>query len=648
MIGRTGPGGLLRSFRPRRGGRLPLVLLVAACAVAVTAAVSDADVAPPGVRFAQIGHWIANPSQDIVFHVNGSSRTVDAQAPIEGIDEGSLVIEGETSAYVISREKVMQFGKSSLAVEQTMIPPTGEQPFQVQARGGPYVVYREAGTVVRLGGDDPATITVGPGLGDPVATPDGTLWLHRKDTNQLCQLASDADRVSCPADVPGGHAGALTVVGKQAVFVDTESDTLTPVTGDGLGRPTKIGNDLPADAKIAAADVDGRVAVVDQRARTLYLVDGSGLGQGRAAPPVEVTIPDGEYATPAAGRSSVVLLDLRGNKVRTYDRQGRPQRETDVPKEAGEARLARGEDQRVYVDGGEGKHVLVVGEDGSAGAVPLIGAGTPGRPRQPVAPPPEQPFTPATDRAQPGPGRQTGSGDDDQATPRRNPQPRRTDPVAPRTQAPKTQAPRVDPPRTNPPRTAAPPSRPGMPPRLRASASGTSVKISWGAAAANGATVTGYRVTWTPSGGGKAGSSSRAGSSRSMTASGLERGKTYRITVAAQNAAGRGSAATRNVTVPRAARSLTVSRGSSTTHGDCEPPKCAWIRVVMRGFAPNTSYKIDVFSSDWGNFNPGARLSTDASGTLIVSDRFAFGGVGQRVWVTAGGLESNHYLWPSG
>jgi hypothetical protein len=187
-----------------------------------------------------------------------------------------------------------------------------------------------------------------------------------------------------------------------------------------------------------------------------------------------------------------------------------------------------------------------------------------------------------------------------------------------------------------------------MPPRLKASASGTSVKVSWGAAAANGATVTGYRVTWTPSGGGRAGSANRVGSSRSMTVSGLERGKTYRITVAAQNAAGRGSAATRSVSVPRAARSLTVSRGGSTTHGSCKPPKCAWIRVVMRGYAPNTSYKIDVFSSEWGNFNPGARLSTDASGTLIVSDRFAFGGVGQRVWVTAGGLESNHYLWPSG
>jgi hypothetical protein len=67
----------------------------------------------------------------------------------------------------------------------------------------------------------------------------------------------------------------------------------------------------------------------------------------------------------------------------------------------------------------------------------------------------------------------------------------------------------------------------------------------------------------------------------------------------------------------------------------------------MRGYAPNTSYKIDVFS-DAGYTNPGARLSTDASGTLIVSDRFAFGGVGDRVWATAGGLESNHYLWPSG
>jgi hypothetical protein len=626
VTSKAGASGLLQSLQPRRGGRLPLVLLITVCAVAVTAAVSDAGAAPPGLRFAQFGHWIANPSQDTVSHVNGSSRTVDAQAQIDGIDEGSLVIDGETSAYVISREKFVVLGKASHVVEHTMATPTGEQPFPVEARGGPYVVYREAGSVVRLGGDDPTTIAVGPGLGDPVATPDGTLWLHRKDTNQLCQLAPDSDRVSCSANVPGGHTGALTVVGKQAVFVDTESDTLTAVTGDGLGRPTKIGKDLPADAKIAAADVGGRIAVVDQRARTLYLVDGSGVSEGRAAPPVQVTIPDGDYATPAAGRSSVVLLDLRGNKVRTYDRQGRAQRETDVPREDGEARLARGEDQRVYVDGGAGEHVLVVGDDGSAGAVPRVGARPRGPSRPPVAPASEQPIAPATaGPQQPTPGRQTGSGNDNNANGNQT--------------APKTQ----------PPRTSAPPSPPGMPPRLTVSASGTSIKISWGAAAANGAAVTGYRVTWTPSGGGTAGSSTRTGSSRSMTVSNLERGKTYRITVAAQNSAGRGSAATRSVTVPRAARSITASRGSSTTHGtDCGPPECAWIHVVMRGFAPNTSYQIDVFSSEWGNFNPGARLSTDASGTLIVSDRFAFGGVGQRVWVTAGGLESNHYLWPSG
>ncbi|MEV6491761.1 hypothetical protein AB0M20_24590, partial [Actinoplanes sp. NPDC051633] len=382
--GGTGKGRLLRALRPRRGGRLPLALLAAACAIAVTAAVSDATAAPPGLRFAQIGHWIASPSQDSVFHVNGPSGSVDAEVEVQGLEQGSEVVQGDTSGYVVGRSTVTEFDKSSLSVESTMNLPTGEEPVTVEAKGGPYLVFREAGNVVRLGGGDPRTIPAGRGLGVPVVTPDGSLWLQRTDGNVICELEFDADRVSCPGNAPPGHTGALTVVGRQPVFVDTQNDTLNPVEEGGLGRPVKIGVDLPANARIATSDVDGRIAVVDDSARTLHLVDGAG-----AAAPLEVPLPDGEFDAPAAGRGSVVLLDRRGNKVHTYDGKGRPQQVTDVRPEAGEPHLSRGEDRRVYVDGGEGKHVLVVGDDGRAAQVPLVATRDQDQSRPPVPPPAE-------------------------------------------------------------------------------------------------------------------------------------------------------------------------------------------------------------------------------------------------------------------
>jgi outer membrane biosynthesis protein TonB len=629
------------ALRPRRGGRLPLALLATACLVAVTAAVSDADAAPSGLRFAQIGHWIANPVQDTVAHVNGATQTMDAKVEIKnGIDDGSQIVAGPTSAYVLSTEKNIELDMSTMQVKRSQQPPAAEQPFGLEAPGGPYAVYREAGTVVRLGGDEPATIEVGAGLTDPVATPDGTVWLHRRENGQLCELAADAVVVACPASVPAGHTGELAVVGDGAVFVDTESDTLTAVSAAGLGRSAKIGRDLPGDARIAAADVDGRIAVVDQSRHELHLVDAAGVAEGRAAVSAPIEIPAGEYAKPAAARASVVLLDVNGKKVRTYDRDGRLQHESTVPEEAGDPRLSRGQDNRVYVDGGEGKNLLVVGEDGSTGAVPLTGAAKPGKGKAPMSPPPEKPIVAATERTeQPAPQTST---------------PQRTTgtPTAPATQATRRQTQNPTPRETTtttttPPRTSTkpPPSKPGMPPGMKATVSGTSVTVSWRAAAANGATVTGYLVTWTPSAGGTGGSSTRPGASRSMTVTGLREGTSYRITVAAQNSAGRGTAATRSVTIPKPGPRITVSQGADTVHEpDCGPPDCAWTKVVMRGFKPNTDYDVNVYSDDWGEYN-GARLSTDSTGTLIVSDRFAAAPVNQHVWAIVDGVESNHYFW---
>jgi hypothetical protein len=624
-----------RGLRPVRRGRLPFALVIAAALVAVTAAVSGAASAPPGVRFTPAGHWFTSPAEDLLYHVNGAAGTVDARARIDGLEADSQVVQGDTTGYVVGSTQILEFGKSTLTVEQTLTAPAGERPVAVEAEGGPYLVYRETGTVVRLGAE-PRTIPAGPPLGEPVVTPDGTLWLHRTDTNVLCRLRPATDVLSCSAAAPAGHAGALTVVGDRAVFVDTETDTLSPVTAAGLGHAVPAGGDLPAGAAIAGADVQGRLAVLDPRQHRLQLVDTSGVGSDRpaaAAAPVEVQLPAGRYGTPSAGRSSVVLLDQEHHSVLTYDKDGRRQSVTAVPPESGESRLSRGQDDRVYVEGGEGRQVLVVDDRGRPRAVPPAGGGTPGS----QAPTPALGSTTAPARTDNPPNPPSPPGATSDA-------PTASGPVPP---APATPVP-GSPPLT---RQAVPPSPPGLPPQARARAEGDTIVVSWGAATPNGAAVSGDRVTWAPASGGASETVSRPGDSRSATLTGIVQGVAYRITVAAENAAGRGPAATVRATVPKPAprRTITVSRGETTTHDDdCLPPECAFIQTALRGFEPNTEYQLEPYSSEWGNFNPGAKLRTDDEGNLTARHRFPFNGVGQRVWVVVEGQESNRLVWTAG
>jgi hypothetical protein len=161
----------LRRMFARR--RLPLTVLLAVTAVAVVSAVSGAAGAPPGLWFSQAGHWIANPSDNTVYHVNGPSRSVDARGRVDGMAPGSQVVQGPTSGYVVGQGRIIEFGSSDLTVQQVLTPPTGEMPVALEAKGGPYLVYRQAGTVVRLG-VKPAMIRAGGGLGEPVVTDDGT------------------------------------------------------------------------------------------------------------------------------------------------------------------------------------------------------------------------------------------------------------------------------------------------------------------------------------------------------------------------------------------------------------------------------------------------------------------------------------------
>ncbi|MEC3978825.1 fibronectin type III domain-containing protein [Amycolatopsis sp. H20-H5] len=628
--------------------RLPLVALVAVCVTAVTVAVSGAADPTGGLRFAQSGHWISNAALGIVFHIDGAAKVVDNQVRIDGLDPNSQVVQGDTSGFVLGGSRITQFGKSNLSVEKSVAAPTGELPSLVEATGGPYVVYKEAGQIVRTGSEF-ETINAGGALGEPVATPDGTLWLHQRATGKLCELPKSASQVNCPITVPTGHDGALTVVGKQAVFVDTTADELRLISGDGLGEAVKINTDVSPAAKIALSAAEGRIAILEPAARRLVFVDASGLDTGRPSlAPVTISLADGSYAGPTASSSAVVLLDLTHNNVLTYGPDGTVREKTAIPAESGEPRLVRGDDDRVYVDGGEAKHVMVVDPAGAVTPVPVAGADKPPTPTTspvqptPVVPPVSQepPVSQVPPKTEQPPAK---------------PDVRKDNPPKQTSQPPvqKPQPPAQPPPVPSPPvQKPIPASPPGVAGNLKARLQGTSGQVTWGAAAANGAAITGYVVSWKPSSGTGSGSVTVAGGTLSRTIPALRAGITYTIIVMAQNSAGRGPAATTTVDGPALPKpKLVLSRGPSY-NGDqnqCPSPNCAWMHIVLSGFTPGTMVNLKPYSTnpDYGNTGRGVLIEADGTAS---TDAFYYPGAGDKVYVATddGSVRSNTITWSAG
>lgn len=584
--------------------------MVLACVAAVVAAVTAVIAPATGLRFVQEGHWVAQPESDLVVHVDGEAKIVDAQVSIPGLEPGSSVVHGETSGYVVSRKRIVEFGKSTLTVERSMPSPADEEPVAVETPGGPYLVYRQAGMVVRLGPEH-ATVPVPGPLGAPVATPDGTLWVHRLDSNVLCRLPRDAKGITCPAVAPRAHDGGLTVVGSSAAFVDTTDDTLRAVSTDGLGPSVSARIDLPDGAGIGQKDADGRVALLDDASDRLLLVDAADLALGRAPrAAVPVDLPRGDFATPAVSGRSVVVLDRSRGTVITYAPDGTRLHESALPTSEGDPRLATAEDGRVYVTGSQGRQVLVVDHDGGVDTVATAADPASTSRETPSSRPerPERTEDPATPDS--GDRRVSDPGGDGSAD----------DPAPP----------------------PDPPGPPGLPSGVSAKADGTSVTVSWAAARSNGARVTDYHVTWAaPSVAQR--SKTVSGSARSTVLNGLDYG-TYTITVTAENSVGRSTPATTSVTVERTPE-VTVTRGTTDEYDGCEPPECATMLVVLRNFEPNTEYEIIPYSTNTDYSNPGSSQTTDENGHVSF-EAFHFESVGEEVWVVVDGRwTSNRYVW---
>jgi hypothetical protein len=684
--------------------------VVVACVAAVVAAVTGAANPVSAVQFLLPGHWVYNSALGSVFHVDGSTGDVDARAAVPG-SPGDQVFQGETSGYVVGSDRITEFGKSSLEVEKSSTPASKETAYGVETAGGPYLVYREEGKVVRVG--DPSVVMElkGP-VGTPVATRDGTLWLPRTEAGWLCQVRAGARVPACQVPLPRGHHGALTVVGGKVMFVDTTTDTFHAVEKDGLGTGRELGMDASDDAVLADTDVDGRVAIMD--ANRIHLVDTRSDSK-----PVRVDLPDGDYAGPVSTGEVVAVVDRKTDTLITYDSAGELQERLTLPEEEGDPRITRGEDDRLYVDGQEGEHVVVVDRDGGLTDVPIENGGD-----EEAAPP---------------------RGDDTDGPPVAAPKPEQPKPQLPPPPPPTTERP--DDQRRQqqtPPRV--PPTQPGAPAGVSATAGDGVATVNWGPAPDNRSPLTGYRVTWA------GGSTTTGPAAGSVTIPGLANGTRYVFTVAAVNGVGVGPGSSSNPVTPvapfRAASApvnlaatndfdnqtvtvnwaapadmgtgpfahyavnvggvrqvtvtglsatvtgvqvdtaltvtvtavttnpagaqvagapastqtegrppaadpvVTLSRGAPTDEFCGDLPGCAWMHVEASGFPPGTMLHFQPHTTMPGYDNGGHDTPSDENGYADI-DQFAFAGVGYEVWVTVTlpdgtEYESNHITWGTG
>ncbi|MFI6678642.1 fibronectin type III domain-containing protein [Kribbella sp. NPDC050470] len=704
------------SEQSERKARAGLAAVVAGC-IALTSVVvlTGAGSATSGVGFTQSGHWVYNSAIGRIFHLDGATKDVDAEVKLDTAGPGAQVVQTDKNGYVLSGSRIDQFGKSDLTVAEPIEAPVDEQPVGLEAAGAAFAVYPKAGHVMRLGEKQAAAFPGGP-LGDPVVTPDGTLWVFRASQGDVCQLPLSADRMSCPASVPKGHKGGLTVLDDEVAFVDLTAQKVYRLSNDGIDERLDLsGIEVPDDALVAGNDVGGRLAIVDPGKSVVHLVE---IAKGKQPAATSAPIRRGKYDKVASSGDGLALLDRKRADLVTLDRNGREVSHQQVPSRAvaGERKrepsLFRGDDSRVYVESGKGDRVVVVDRDGQTESV-TVGGERPG----PVPTTPTPTTTPSKTTETP------------KVPVRKTPPTRKTPPS-------KT----TEPEKTTPTNQAtARAGLPGAPSAVRVRAVSGAATVTWQAAAPHGATISSYRLSWTggsmtvpgsarsaritdlagntgytisvravnrvgagpavrsnrvqfnwgvaespgglavrgtPSGGSlvlgwnrpqlgegtfvrydvSMGSQTRTTTAAQLTWTGLTAATRYTFTVRAitRSPDGRtltGEAATVTATTQRK-ESVIASRGAGADYGNCEPPECAFILIRMSGLRPDTRYEIHPWTTEWGNFNPGATLTTDEKGGMVVDDRFPCNAVGQTVWVTVKAPDgttytSNKFVWTS-
>ncbi|GAA2843365.1 fibronectin type III domain-containing protein [Kribbella solani] len=530
----------------------------------------------PAVAFQQAGHWVYNATLGAVFRVDGGGKNVDAEVRGVEAEAGSQVVQGATNGYVVRSDGVIVFGKSDLSVKSTVRIGIPEAPIGIEAQSGPYLVYRQHGQIVRLG-DQQQTITVGSAVSSAVATADGALWL--RDADHFCRLAPASTELACTLPAQAGDAGALLSVAGKPAFANLSKQTLTPLTGDKAGRalPMDVSGALPTTSVVAQSDVGGRIAIL--AGQRLLLVDATGAKAAES-----ITLPPGKYNAVAATGAAVAVLDTAKRVVRTFAPDGKALHTHELSKKKGseqkghDPRVTAGEDGRLYIDDETGAVVTVVDGDGSVSEVDIDGGNKPvspsatpsstptstptpstptpsSTPTSPVTPPAHRPILPPV-HVTIGPERPHAT--ETVAPPRTNERkPKRPESSKPTTPPSKPTRPTTPtkptpPPPTKP--TTPPAAAPGAPGGVSAKAGSGKATVSWTVARANGAAVSGYKVSFRVAPGTfvvglpASGSVNVSGGTRSHSFGQLLNGGGYIFTVSATNRVGTGPSVDTKVT----------------------------------------------------------------------------------------------------
>ncbi|GAA3099555.1 hypothetical protein JOF29_005749 [Kribbella aluminosa] len=517
----------------------------------------------PAVAFQQAGHWVYNATLGAVFRVDGGGKNVNAEVRGVQAETGSQVVQGTTNGYVVRSDGVIVFGKSNLTVKNSVRIGIPEEPIGIEAQSGPYLVYRQHGQIVRLG-DQLQTITVGSAVSSAIATADGALWL--RDSDHFCKLAPATTTLACELPTQGSDAGALLSVAGKPAFANLSKRTLTPLTGDKAGHavPLDVSGALPTTSVVAQSDVNGRIPIL--AGQRLLLVDAAGAKAAES-----INLPPGRYDAVATAGASVAVLDADKRVVRTFAPDGKPLHTHDLGKKQGDRqggpRVTAGQDGRLYIDDETGQVVTVVDGDGSVSEVDVNGGDKPVSPTAsesptptptPTAPTPSSTPTPTSTPSTPTPthrpilppvqvtiGKPHPTGTVLPPHPTEH-KPKKTETTRPTTPPPtsKPTKPIVKP--TKP--TVPPPAAPGAPGAVTAKPGSGNATVTWTAARANGAAISGYKVSFRVAPGTyvvglpASGSGTVSGSARSHSFSQLLNGGGYVFTVQAINSVGSGPA----------------------------------------------------------------------------------------------------------
>lgn len=345
-----------------RGPWLTAVVSVLIVALVVIGGLVTTRSALPAVALAPAGHWVVNTASGSALHVDAGTGSVSSRVELPaGTPEVQMALQGPERGYLVSEGSVTVFGRSTLTVESIELLPAGGQevPVGIETIGGPYLVYRQAGTVIRLA-VPPVSILAGGPLRRPTAADDGTVWVHRDDSGDVCRIAAAANDLDCVANFPTDRPGDLTTVGSDAALVDLGADTLTFVSEDGPGQLRPLGVDLPADALVSDHSTSaGLLPVLDPGWSELVLVP---VGESAGAA-LRTPLPPGRWTAPLAAGSITVLLDTATGTVMSVDAAGREVARKELGAPPADTGLVRGGDGNVYLDGADGAQTVVVTRD---------------------------------------------------------------------------------------------------------------------------------------------------------------------------------------------------------------------------------------------------------------------------------------------